>query len=161
MNPLNKILLFALLFWMQSCQFMERRVPSEDELLKQKLEEINWQEVSVYPALPPCDGYFDKSKRRDCFFREMEKLLHKKFKNDTMTFASFAIDTLWVKVTVNPDASVLFETQLLDIPEQKRDTVDLLIQNRLADFPKIEPALKEGIPVKTQFLLPVVVKIEL
>lgn len=161
MNRLKKILLFGLLIWMQSCQFFERRVPSEDDLLKQRLEEVNWQEVSVYPALPPCDGYFDKEKRRDCFFREMEKLLHKKFQNDTMTFANFAVDTIWVKVTVNPDSTVLFETQLDDIPEMKRDTLDLLIQKRLVDFPKIEPAQKEGIPVRTQFLLPVVVKLEL
>jgi hypothetical protein len=145
---------------MQSCQFFDRRVPSEEELLKQKLEEVNWQEVSMYPTLPPCDGYFDKTRRRDCFFKEMGKILHGKFQKDTLTFAKFEIDTLWVKVTVNPDSTVLFETQLTEIPETKRDTLNSIIQERLADFPKIEPAQKEGIPVRTQFLLPVVVRFE-
>jgi hypothetical protein len=29
---------------------------------------------------------------------------------------------------------------------------------RLADFPKINPAVKRGVPVKSQFILPVILK---
>jgi hypothetical protein len=157
---LNRLFILSLFFLLQSCQFYERRLPSEELLLKQKLEEINWKEVSVYPALPPCDGYFDKKRRRDCFFKEMGKILNRKFQMDSLTFAKFEIDTFWVKVTVNSDATVLFETQLSTIPEEKRDTLNSMIQQRLLDFPKIEPAQKEGIPVRTEFLLPVVVRFE-
>jgi hypothetical protein len=30
----------------------------------------------------------------------------------------------------------------------------------LVDFPKVTPAIKHGIPVKTQFILPVILKVE-
>jgi len=30
----------------------------------------------------------------------------------------------------------------------------------LVDYPKINPAIKRGVPVKTQFTLPVILKVE-
>jgi hypothetical protein len=32
--------------------------------------------------------------------------------------------------------------------------------SRLSDFPKVEPAIKRGVKVKTQFVLPVIIKME-
>jgi hypothetical protein len=34
------------------------------------------------------------------------------------------------------------------------------LKARLIDFPKINPALKRGIPVKSQFILPVILKVQ-
>jgi hypothetical protein len=38
--------------------------------------------------------------------------------------------------------------------------IDSILKVRLVDFPKINPAIKRGIPVKTQFILPVILKVE-
>ena len=38
--------------------------------------------------------------------------------------------------------------------------IDSILQSRLIDFPKVNPAIKRGIPVKTQFILPVIIKTE-
>jgi hypothetical protein len=32
--------------------------------------------------------------------------------------------------------------------------IDSILNARLVDFPKVNPAIKRGIPVKTQFILP-------
>ena len=38
--------------------------------------------------------------------------------------------------------------------------IDSILRARLVDFPKVNPAIKRGIPVKTQFVLPVIIKSE-
>jgi hypothetical protein len=38
--------------------------------------------------------------------------------------------------------------------------IDSILHSRLIDFPKVNPAIKRGIPVKTQFILPVIIKTE-
>jgi hypothetical protein len=69
------------------------------------------------------------------------------------------LDTIEVRITVFPDSKITFEplfpSDSLTYDKQKTDSI---IKARLTDFPKIEPAQKEGIPVKTQFILPVILK---
>ena len=36
--------------------------------------------------------------------------------------------------------------------------IDSIIQTKLTNFPPIEPASKRGVKVKTQFILPVIIK---
>ena len=50
-------------------------------------------------------------------------------------------------------------------PQFPRDTetydtikIDSILKLKLVDFPKVNPAIKRGIPVKTQFILPVIIK---
>jgi hypothetical protein len=38
--------------------------------------------------------------------------------------------------------------------------IDSILKSRLINFPKVNPATKRGLPVKTQFILPVIIKSE-
>lgn len=155
------LFLGILLFLAQSCQFFEAKVPDEQQLLDARLEQINWNEVTVYPSLPNCDKYYDKELKKACFFSSMQNLLQEKIQPDTLSFLQSKTDTLWVKVTIKPDASLIFEPQIDDFQEPEKSIVLELINTQLVNFPAIEPAQKEGIPVTTQFLLPIVIKSEL
>ena len=150
-----------LLVLAQACQFFEAKVPDEEQLLKERLEQVNWNEVTVYPSLPKCDKYYDKEQKKACFFSSMQNLLQEKIQPDTLSFLQSKTDTLWVKVTIKPDASLVFEPQIDDFQEPEKSVVLELINTQLVNFPAIEPAQKEGIPVTTQFLLPIVIKSEI
>ena len=57
------------------------------------------------------------------------------------------------------------EVMLCEISTQKtvqvtKPKIDSILHARLVDFPKVNPATKRGIPVKTQFVLPVIIKQE-
>lgn len=152
--------LFILLF-LASCQFFDRQVPDEDELLQQRLNEINWNEVSSYPSIPECEVIDDEEMRKECFFSSMTRLIQEKLDVDTLSVLYPEVDTIQVKVTVNPDASLQFEPQFpKDSVAYDKMKIDSILNVRLTDFPKIEPALKEGVPVKTQFILPVILNVE-
>jgi hypothetical protein len=71
------------------------------------------------------------------------------------------LDTIEVKVTVFPNATLQFEPQFpKDSVAYDTIKIDSILKARLVDFPKVNPAIKRGIPVKTQFILPVILKVE-
>jgi hypothetical protein len=71
------------------------------------------------------------------------------------------LDTIEVKVTVFPNSKITFEPQFpKDSVAYDTIRIDSILRARLIDFPKISPAIKRGIPVKTQFILPVIIKQE-
>ena len=149
------------LAFLSSCQYFEKQVPDEDELLQKRLQEINWNEVSSYPSIAECDAILDKEMKRECFFTTMARLVQEKLDIDTIAMMYPEMDTIEVKVTVHPDASLTFEPQMpQDSVSYNKVQIDSILKARLVDFPQIEPAQKEGIPVTSQFILPVILDVE-
>ena len=149
------ILLFS------SCQYFEKQVPSEKDLLQKELKSINWKEVDEFPSVYGSDTIENKIERQQCFFEYMTQLIQHKLSVDTLSVLYPELDTIEVKVTVYPNSRIIFEP-LFPKDSVAYDTVkiDSILKARLVGFPKINPAIKRGIPVKTQFILPVILKVE-
>ncbi len=146
---------------LQSCQYFEKKVPSEQELLNKQLKEINWQEVDEYPSVADCEKLTDVAQRKQCFFDFMQAAIEQKLAIDTLSTLFPQLDTIEVKVTIFPDANLTFEPQFpKDSVAYDTIKIDSILHARLIDFPKVNPAIKRGMPVKTQFVLPVIIKSE-
>ncbi|MBF4492105.1 hypothetical protein IRZ83_08035 [Flavobacterium sp. JLP] len=151
--------LFLFVLFFNSCQYFEKQVPSEKELLQKELKSINWKEVDEYPSVVDCEKIPDKKQRQQCFFEVMAQLIQEKLDIDTLSIMYPELDTIEVKVTVFPNATMKFEPQFpKDSVAYDTIKIDSILHARLVDFPKINPAIKRGIPVKTQFILPVILK---
>ncbi|MBK0370555.1 hypothetical protein [Flavobacterium agrisoli] len=152
---------FILLIFTASCQYFDKQVPDEKELLQKELKSINWKEVDEYPSVTNCDQISDKKLRQQCFFETMAQLIQEKLNIDTLSILYPELDTIEVKVTVFPNATMQFEPQFpKDSVAYDTIKIDSILHSRLLDFPKVNPAIKRGIPVKTQFILPVIIKSE-
>jgi hypothetical protein len=146
---------------LQSCQYFEKRVPNEKELLDKELKEINWNEVDEYPSVDNCEKLTDAAQRKQCFFEFLTAEIQQKLNVDTLSILFPKLDTIEVKVTVLPNATMEFEPQFpKDSVAYDTIKIDSILHARLIDFPKVNPAIKRGIPVKTQFVLPVIIKQE-
>ncbi len=156
------IQLFFLLLIFNSCQYFEKQVPDEKALLEQELKKINWNEVDEFPSVLQCDTIKDAEIKRQCFFDYMVQTIQERIGIDTLRFEYPEIDTINVKITINPDSSLQFETQYPNdsIALADKTKIDSILTSRLSDFPKVEPAIKRGVKVKTQFVLPVIIKME-
>lgn len=153
------LLLVFLLF--NSCQYFDKQVPTEKELLQKELKTINWKEVDEYPSVADCEKIENKTQRQQCFFEVLTQLIQQKLSVDTLSVLYPELDTIEVKVTVFPNSTIKFEPQFpKDSVTYDKVKIDSILQARLVDFPKVNPALKRGIPVKTQFILPVILKVE-
>ncbi|KIX20882.1 hypothetical protein SY27_13015 [Flavobacterium sp. 316] len=154
-----RIVLFLALI-VTSCQLFDKKVPDKDELLQEELEKINWKEVDQFPTAFSCDSIMDKELQKQCFFENIIQSIQERISADTLQILYPEIDTIDVKVTINPDATLKFEIQKPnDSISYDIKVIDSILQVRLSDFPPIEPAIKRGIKVKSQFILPVVINI--
>ena len=144
-----------------SCQYFEKKVPNEKELLEKQLKEINWNEVDEYPSVADCEKLTDETQRKQCFFEFLTTTIQQKLAVDTLSTLFPKLDTIEVKVTVFPNSTMEFEPQFpKDSVAYDTIKIDSLLRIRLVNFPKVNPAIKRGIPVKTKFVLPVIIKTE-
>lgn len=144
-----------------ACQNLQKPEISEEELLQQELKKINFSQVDEFPSVAACDTLKDSDTRKLCFFDYLTVAIQEKLSIDTLAILYPEIDTIQVKVTVYPDSRLEFEPQFpSDTLAYDKNKIDSILRNRLRDFPKINPALKRGIPVKTQFILPVILNVE-
>ncbi|MEN2399810.1 hypothetical protein GKZ90_0008475 [Flavobacterium sp. MC2016-06] len=156
---MKQFFLFLVFLFFNSCQYIDKQVPTEKDLLKKELKSINWKEVDEYPTVVDCEKITDKKLRQQCFFQIMSELIQEKLDIDTLSIMYPELDTIQVKVTVFPNAALKFEPQFpKDSVSYDTIKIDSILHARLIDFPKVNPAIKRGIPVKTQFMLPVILK---
>lgn len=158
-NIILRIVVLSLLF--SSCQYFDKQVPSKEELFQKELKTINWNEVDEFPTISECEKIDDEALRKQCFFEYLTQIIQQKLSVDTLAILYPELDTIEVKVTVFPNATMQFEPQFpKDSVAYDTIKIDSILNARLVDFPKVNPALKRGIPVKTQFMLPVILQIE-
>jgi hypothetical protein len=151
-------ILFLLTLCLGSCQYFSQ-VPNQDELLKKELKAINWSQVDELPTFSNCDSVVDKTQKKQCFFDYLTQLIQQKLSVDTLSVLYPQLDTINVKVTISPDATMVFEPQITDTLSYNTTKIDSILKARLIDFPTVHPAIKRGSPVKTQFVLPVILNI--
>ena len=156
---IKHILIFAILLLLCGCKHFDNQVPNKADLLKKELESINWTQVDEYPSVEECYSLSDQIDRRDCFINYLIAAIQERIAADTLAIRYPELDTINVKVTVLPDSTVTFEPQI-DENVYKPKLIDSLIRSRLLNFPKVSPALKRGLPVKSQFNLPVILNIQ-
>mgnify|MGYP003582585189 FL=1 len=156
---MKQFFFFLAFLLLNSCQYFEKKVPSEKELLQKELKSINWKEVDEYPTVTECESIADEKQRQKCFFDVMAQLIQEKLQIDSLSILYPELDTIQVKVTVFPNSKMKFEPKFpKDSVAYDTIKVDSILHARLIDFPKVNPAIKRGIPVKTQFILPVILK---
>jgi len=160
-RPLKHFYILLLFTLLSSCQYFDKQVPSEKELLQKELKAINWKEVDEFPSIADCEKIENKTQRQQCFFECMTQLIQEKLSVDTLSILYPELDTIEVKVTIFPNATMQFEPQFpKDSVAYDTIKIDSILKARLVDFPRVNPAIKRGIPVKTQFILPVILKVE-
>ncbi|WP_338410220.1 hypothetical protein, partial [uncultured Flavobacterium sp.] len=150
---------FILFLALASCQLFDKKVPDESKLLKQELQKINWNDVDEYPNANSCDTILNLDQQKVCFFNYITHQIKYKINLDSIQILFPNLDTIQIKITNLPDSTSIFEIQYpKDSLTYNIKLLDCIIQTKLANFPLIEPASKRGIKVKTQFILPLVIR---
>ena len=152
----KRVLAFLMLLILQSCQLFDKQIPDEKVLLEQELKKIDWQHVDEWPTFVQCDSLLDKDSQKICFYELLSSQLKEKLQDDSIAKLLPNVDSIQVKVTIFSDSKVKFEPIISDSITLDRMQLDSIFQLSLADFPKVNPAIKRGIPVKTEFQLPIV-----
>lgn len=144
-----------------SCQYFETQKIPQETFYEQEVAAIDWESVDRYPAFPDCISFTEKPEQKACFQNTLLAHLYQDLQEKKMELLEETNDTAWVHIRVSSqgkihgDKVVIAGTLQEQLPE-----FEFWITESLKTLPASEPAYKRGIPVETQFKLPVVIRSE-
>ena len=132
-----------------------------EDILKEDLQTFNWNEVDEYPTFVSCVTSTTKQQRKLCFENTLTTHIVSQLAQERIVITKEIKDTIIIKFLISEigDLSVLEVKSSEQIKSQIPEIDSFLIQS-LKGLPKILPAFKRGQQVKTEFKLPVIIKVD-
>ncbi len=155
-KQLSVFILLGISFLVCSCEWI-KTAPVFEDLYKNEVESINWKEVDELPTLEPCRIFKSNGLKKQCFFNIINDSIYTKLLRKSNFYLFTEVDTIRLIVTITTQGTLKFSTRFptsASAYEQKK--VDSIIQLKLINFPKIYPATKRGLPVVSNYEIPLV-----
>ncbi|PHR15174.1 MAG: hypothetical protein COA40_03355 [Aequorivita sp.] len=151
--------LVFLLLLATSCQFFETERVSSEELFKEEIKAIDWKDVDRYPSFPNCEDILEKPEQKACFINTINSRLYQSLGHDEMIAVREIYDTVKVNFEVSSSGQLsILEIKMDTLLQKEFPELENWILQSIDSLKPVAPAYKRGIPVKTQFTLPVIIK---
>ncbi|WP_347923997.1 hypothetical protein [Pontimicrobium sp. SW4] len=153
--------IFVLIICFTSCDYFDKKKVNSQDIVKEELETFNWNEVDEYPSFDNCSSSDTKEFRKQCFQTTLtnhitsqlalRKIVVTEDLNDTIEMTFFISEKGNLSV-LNIESNPKIAAQ---IPE-----INTFLNESLNNLPQISPAIKRGQQVKTEFKIPIIIKVE-
>ncbi len=155
----NGIVIFLLLCLASSCQFFETEKISTETFYEEELKSIDWKDVDQYPAFAQCEAYSEKLAQKSCFENTLSSRIHEFINTKKVSAARPLNDTVKLKFSVTKEADLsVLKIQMDSLLRTEFPLLEEWISESIDSIEVVAPAYKRGIPIKTQFTLPIVIK---
>ena len=150
--------IFAIL--LISCKNFETKRVCSDDIFQEEVKEINWKEIETYPAFASCEQYSDQ-KRQHCFEKTFSSHIYTFLAQKTVIVNDSIQEKLVLHLSISAkgkpslDSVTMNQTLIEKLPEFRT-----WLDSSVITLPKIYPARKRGIPVATNFKLPLQIESE-
>lgn len=150
---------FSFLILIVFCISCDYIYPSKKE--KQPLGAIiDFTKVDVSPSFSICNELLDEAKT-NCFRENMYKQMTKNLYEFSFATEEIIDETVTVVLLINNKGTV--SLQVIECSDSiKNEIPDLqyYVETSIKSLPKLSPAIKRGIPVATQYKLPIRIRTE-
>lgn len=158
---MQRFLFVILIVLTSSCQFFETEKVSSEQIYEEEIQAINWTEIDTYPSFSNCEDSFEKQDQRDCFVNTINTHLFKSISQKNLLASSELADTIFVDFEISRDGRLsILNISIDSVLRTDFPQLEKLIAKSIDSLQPIAPAYKRGIPVKTQFTLPVIISTE-
>ena len=150
--------LFLLILICTSCEFFTFKKTSH---LKDVDTIINFSTVDAAPTFLVCKDLIEVKAKNNCFRNTLHKELSKSFANYKIEVRKPINEEIFVDITI--DSKGVPSVKKITLSQLIKDTIkniDSLVSESVADLPKLFPATKRGIPVTTQYQIPIRIHIK-
>lgn len=142
-----------------SCQLFDTEKVSSEEIYNEEMGTINWKDVDNYPAFSNCENILEKPEQKECFINTINTHLYKSINDEGMVAVRDVHDTVKVRFEVSRKGELSIREIRMDTLLQKEfPNLEKCLLQSIDSLQPVAPAYKRGIPVKTQFTLPVIIK---
>lgn len=152
-------LMLFILVLTSSCRYFETEKISTETFYEEELKTIDWNEVDRYPAFSNCENLSEKPAQKTCFENTLSSHLRQTFSNHSAIAVNDLNDT--VKLAFSVSNSGKLEVTHIKIDSTTNAEFPLLgewFTEGIDTLDNVSPAYKRGIPVATQFILPIIIR---
>jgi hypothetical protein len=149
--------LFLLILVGTSCEYFNLNKKSQ---LQEVDTIIDFSSVDVFPTFEACKNFIDKAKKTDCFRNTIHKHISESLAKHQLEVKNPVNEIIHVVVLINNKGAVSIQKiTSSEILKKEIPTIDSLITISLRDLPRLSPATKRGIPVATQYQIPIQINV--
>ena len=142
-----------------SCQYFETDKISKETFYQEELKTIDWKDVDQYPAFPQCESFTDKAEQKSCFENALSSHLRQAFTNHNAIAVRDLNDTVTLKFSISNNGKLsIMEMQITETIKAEFPLLHNWLEESIDTLSLVAPAYKRGIPVATQFTLPIIIK---
>ena len=155
----HSFLFILFLLLATSCQFFETEKVSSEKIFKDEVKSIDWKDIDSYPSFSNCENAIEKPQQKDCFINTISTQLYKSISHEGLVATRDVYDTVRVNFQVSSKGELsIVEVKMDSTLRREFPNLETWILQSIDSLSPVAPALKRGIPVKTQFTLPVIIK---
>lgn|SRR5690606_25902270 len=155
----KRFLFIFLLALATSCQFFETEKVSSEEIYKEEMGTIDWKDVDRYPSFSNCENKLEKPEQKECFINTISSHLYQSISHENMVAVREVYDTVKVNFEVSSNGQLsILEIKMDTLLRREFPNLETWILLSIDSIQPVAPAYKRGIPVKTQFTLPVIIQ---
>lgn len=149
--------LFIIILIGTSCEFFSLTKKTQ---LQEIDTIIDFSSVDVFPTFDACKNFIDKEKKTNCFKKTIHQHISKNLEKHKIEVKNPVNETVKVEVLINNKGTVSIQRIIAsDVLKKEIPAIDSLITASLQNLPKLFPAIKRGIPVTTQYQIPIQIKV--
>lgn len=120
---------------------------------------VDYTSVDVYPLFTNCNETDEKHNQKECFAHAMTERLEKTIKSIDYKVKVAVNDSTLVKLLVNDNGKTkLVAIESPKIIDENLPELDSVIKASVDALPIVKPAVKRGIPIKSEYHLAIVVR---
>ena len=123
---------------------------------------VDYTTVDVYPMFANCESLIEKERQEYCFGDELIAQLGELIFLEKVNAPSVSFDTVYVDLIVAKDNKI--KISRIKSSETIKDIIpglDSILMAGVNQLPTLtQAAIKRGIPVNSQFLLPILIRVK-
>lgn len=152
---------FIIVLLCTSCQFFETEKISSETFYEEEWKTIDLKNVDRYPAFATCDTLSEKQMQKDCFEGELGYQLQKSMTAQGVRALRDLNDTIVLSFSISEKATItILHMQIDSLLQKEFPHLKDSLKYSIDALQLVAPAYKRGIPVKTQFTVPIIVTTE-
>lgn len=138
-----------------SCDFFQKKELNTDEVVDTI---IDYKSIDNFPLFPDCDSIPSSEKQQICSQIKLSESIYASLASAHITTLRTVNDTLYLKLKINSSGEVfLTNYKASEFLHGQIPKLDSLLKKGVSNLPTLKPAIKRGIPVATEFTLPIIV----
>lgn len=122
---------------------------------------VDFSSVDTSPSFSICDSIIEKEPKTNCFRKTIHKSIAEELQRHVFAIEHAIDETILVYIKIDAKGIPrLVQIDASNLVKQQLPNLDSILQNAVNKLPKLYPAIKRGIPVETQYQLPLKIQMK-